>query len=247
DPETKKGAHHFDARLFRLTAVARLRGGWAPALPRSRGASVGEEDRLDLVLDLFLGLIARNRDFLHDQPARRVEHPALAEGQLLVRLEAIEVAQHLRHVVNRAGLDLVHEPAVPAVPGLRIEADRALTQDVENLPDLLLADDLPQPDRVRIGHRNHDLPIGVEDPQDVETLPLPGAVLLVDADHLGDPLSGIDRLVTDLELDFRARLHECLLDYAVVFGHALGQARVVPADVQTESLSPAVASRRRRH
>src|SRR3954463_8894433 len=99
---------------------------------------VREENSFDLVFDFFFGLLAGDRDLFDDQRARGVEHAALAERQLLVRLQAIQIAQHLCHVVDRARLDLVHETAVAAVPGLGIETDRALLQDVENLADFLL-------------------------------------------------------------------------------------------------------------
>src|SRR5262249_28913527 len=96
-------------------------------------ALVGEEDRLDLRLYLLFGLIARDRDLLHDERAGRVEHTALAERELLVRLQAVQVAEHFGDVVNRARLDLVHEAAVAAVPRLVVECDRPLAEDVEDL------------------------------------------------------------------------------------------------------------------
>src|SRR5579871_928999 len=92
-------------------------------------SSVREEDCFDLRLDLIFGLAARDRDLFHDERAGRVEHAALAERELLVRLQPVEVTEDLRHVVNGSRLDLVHEAAIAAVPRLRVEADRSLLQD----------------------------------------------------------------------------------------------------------------------
>src|SRR5690606_4769077 len=84
---TKKGAHPASMRAFFSPAALRGRGGGIRLRGLRRVRSVREEDGFDLVLDLFLGLIAGNRDLLDDEATRRVEHPALAEGQLLVGLE----------------------------------------------------------------------------------------------------------------------------------------------------------------
>ena len=68
-----------------------------------RGAvrhSVRDEDGLDLVLDLLLGLRSRDRNLLHDESARRIEHPTLPEGQLFVRLQPVEIAKHLRDIID---------------------------------------------------------------------------------------------------------------------------------------------------
>src|SRR3977135_3510842 len=93
--------------------------------------SIRDEDRFDLGLHLLFRLRARDRDLFDDERAGRIEHAALAERELLVRLEAVEVAKHLGHVVDRARLDLVHEAAVPAGPRLVVERERSLLTDVE--------------------------------------------------------------------------------------------------------------------
>src|SRR5690606_17944685 len=97
------------------------------------------------------------------------------------------------------------------VPGLGIEADRALLQDVEDLADLLLADDLTQANRIRIGDGHHDLAVRVENTKDVKPLRAPGDVFLVDADNFSNTLGGIDSLVADLEFNFLACLHDVSL------------------------------------
>src|ERR1700722_16788950 len=134
------------------------------------GHSVGDENRLDLRLHLLLGLSARDGDLLDDERARRVEHAPLTEGELLVGLQAVEVAQNLRDVVDRARLDLVHEPTIATVPRLVVECDRPLAEDVEDLPDLLLADHLAKTDRARVGDRDHDLSVRVENSKNIESL-----------------------------------------------------------------------------
>src|SRR5580658_4016079 len=88
--------------------------------------SVGDEDRFDLGLDLLFRLRAGDGDLLHDQGSCGVEHAPLAEGQLLIRLQAIEVTKNLRDVVDGSRLDLVHEPAIAAVPRLVVERDGSL-------------------------------------------------------------------------------------------------------------------------
>ena len=84
-------------------------------------------------------------------------------------------------------------------------------EDVEDLANLLLADDLAETDGAGVRDGDHDLAVGVEDSEDVEALAAAGDVLLLDADDLGHPLSGVDGLVAHLELDVGTSLHSVSL------------------------------------
>src|SRR5262249_49088868 len=56
---------------------------------------VGVEDLLDLGAHLLLALAAGDGDLLHDERACLLEHAALAEGEALLRLEAVEITHDL--------------------------------------------------------------------------------------------------------------------------------------------------------
>src|ERR1019366_1031643 len=114
------------------------------------------------------------------------------EAELLVGLQPVEVAEHFGDVVDRARLDLVHEAAVTAVPGLIVECNRSFPKNIEDFADLLLADNLTETDGPGVGHRHHDLAIGIQDSQYVKLLP-----------HDGD--------VAHLELDVGSSLHSVSL------------------------------------
>src|SRR4051812_14039673 len=97
------------------TARAQARDRAHARLPDQQGSAV--EDGLQVALDVVLVDALRQRQFLDQEIAGGVEHLALAEAQVLVELQQIEVAQDLGDLEHRAGLDLLHVLAVPAVPG----------------------------------------------------------------------------------------------------------------------------------
>src|SRR5208283_5108612 len=98
-----------------------------------------------------------------------------------------------------------------AIPRLVVKRERSLLEDVEDLANLLLADDLTETYCTGIRDRNHDLAVGVEDAKDVEALARASNVLLLNLDDLGHPLSGINGLVPNLELDLGTCLHSVSL------------------------------------
>jgi hypothetical protein len=71
----------------------------------------------------------------------------------------------------------------------------------------LLADDLAQTHRVGVRYRHHNLAVRIEDAQNVEPLARSRDVPFVDTDDFSNTLRGVDSLVTDFELNFRACLH----------------------------------------
>src|SRR5262249_62271991 len=79
--------------------------------------SADVEDLLQVALDLVLGALLGETELLDQQRPRGVEHLPLAERQVLVALEQVEVAEHLGDLEHRAGLDLLHVlPVPPAFP-----------------------------------------------------------------------------------------------------------------------------------
>src|SRR2546428_8615549 len=97
-------------------------GGSAPGPSHPLGTrdgpwSVGE-DAPELLHDPLLAVRLRDRELLHEEVAGRVEHLALAEGELLVPLQHEEVAQHLGDLEHAAGLDLLGVFPVAAVSWL---------------------------------------------------------------------------------------------------------------------------------
>src|SRR5690606_26493224 len=63
----------------------------------------GGERLLELLLDLLLGPVPRDRQLLDDEVLGGVQHPPLAEGEGLGALEAVQVAEDLGDLEQRAG------------------------------------------------------------------------------------------------------------------------------------------------
>src|SRR5215467_3526174 len=94
------------------------------------------EDAVQLLLDLDLFRLRRDGDLFDQKRARGVEHLALAERQLLVALESLQVAEDLGDLEDRTGLDLLHVLAIAAVPRLTFDRDLTALEDLEHLVDL---------------------------------------------------------------------------------------------------------------
>src|SRR5438270_13582710 len=77
------------------------------------------EDGLQIRLDVVFVDALGQRQLLDEEITRCVKHLALAEAQVLVELEQVEVAKDFGDFEDRAGLDLLHVFAVPAVPSSR--------------------------------------------------------------------------------------------------------------------------------
>src|SRR6185312_13675695 len=161
------------------------------------------EDLLELFFDLHLGDVLRHRELFHDQVLRRVEHAALAERKGLGLLQAIEVAEDLGHLEERPRLDLLHEPAIAAVPGLLVDVELLLLEDVVHLADLVLLNHLAQTDLLGLVDRDQDAHIAVENLQDVELMDLPRDLFGIDAHDLCHPLRRIHGLIAYLKFEHR--------------------------------------------
>src|SRR5260221_14521326 len=74
------------------------------------------EDRLQIGLDVVFVDALGQRQLLDEQITRCVKHLALAEAQVLVELEQVQVPEDLGDLEDGPGLDLLHVFAVPAVP-----------------------------------------------------------------------------------------------------------------------------------
>src|SRR6267143_3345931 len=160
------------------------------------------EGLLQVRLDVVFVDALRERQLLDEEVARGIEHLPLAEREVLVELEQVEVAQHFRDLEHRAGLDLLHVLAIPAVPGGGIDREILLLENAVHLDHGLLVDQVPQPDRADLVDGDQDFHPVFHDLEHVEGLPLTGDVLVLDAHHSPDSLPRIDGLVADFE-----RLH----------------------------------------
>src|SRR3954462_2353125 len=168
-----------------------------PVTLYSEGSAV--EDRLEVPFDVVLVDALRQRQLLDQQVAGGVEHLALAEAQILVELEQVQVAQHLGDLEDGTRLDLLHVLAVAAVPGGGIHRNILLLQDRIDLDDRLFIDQGAQPDRADLVDGDEDFHPVFHDLEDVERLPLAGNVLVLDPHDLADTLARVDGLVTNLE------------------------------------------------
>src|SRR5215469_13076612 len=101
----------------------RASSGESGSLTRPPDASGDAEDLPEVGLDLVLGALLREAELLDQQRAGGVEHLPLAEREVLIPLEEVEVAKHLGDLEDRAGLDLLHVLPVPAVPGRGVDRD----------------------------------------------------------------------------------------------------------------------------
>src|SRR5882724_6588265 len=163
--------------------------------PRSirRERALAGEDPIELLLDLHFLRLRRDGDLLDEQRARRVEHLALAERQLLVTLEPLQVAEDLGDLEDGARLDLLHVLAVATVPRLTLDRDLAALEDLEDLVHLVGADELAQADGAGVACRDHDLHPVLEDLEDVKRLLVPRDLTRLDPDDLGNAMGRIDR------------------------------------------------------
>src|SRR5579862_3298603 len=82
------------ARVVPAGVAARI-GGSKPFRVPSEIAASAREDPIELLLDLHFLRLRRDGDLLDEERARRVEHLPLAERQLLVALETLQVTEHL--------------------------------------------------------------------------------------------------------------------------------------------------------
>src|SRR5712671_5522813 len=170
----------------------------APAAKLFRSWSA-VEDLLQVRLDVVFVDALRERQLLDEEVARGIEHLPLAEREVLVELEQVEVAQHFRDLEHGAGLDLLHVLAIAAVPGGGIDRDILLLEDRIDLVDGFLVDERAQSDRADLVDGDEDFHPVFHDLEDVEGLPLAGDVLVLDPHDLADPLPRVDGFVTDLE------------------------------------------------
>src|SRR5215813_5682730 len=168
-----------------------------PAGLYSRRSAV--EDRFQVALDVILVDALGQRELLDQEVSRRIQHLALAEAEVLVELEEVEVSQHLGDLEHGSGLDLLHVLAIPPVPSGGIHGDVLLLQDRIDLVDRLLVDQGAQADRADLVDGDEDFHPVFHDLEDVEGLPLAGDVLVLDPHDLADSLPRVDGLVTNLE------------------------------------------------
>src|SRR5690606_3638638 len=96
--------------------------------------------------------------------------------------------------------DLLHVLAVATVPGRGRDLLAAPGQDLVDLLDLQLVDDPSQAHGARVLLRDHDLHVVLQDPEDVKFHDGAGDLSPLDACHLRDTVSGVNDLVTDVEL-----------------------------------------------
>src|SRR3954468_16580511 len=181
----------------------------APAKDVREGLTV--EDLLQVRLVVVLVHALRERQLLDEEVAGGVEHLPLAEREVLVELEQVQVAEDLGDLEHGARLDLLHVLAIATVPGSRVDGDVLLLQDPVDHDDRLLVDERAQADRADLVDGDEDLHPVFHDFQYIERLALAGDVLVLDAHYLADTLPRVDGLVADLEsLHRHAFYHDCL-------------------------------------
>src|SRR5689334_16852349 len=157
------------------------------------------EDMAQLLHDLVFGMRPGDRQLLHEEVLRRIEHLALAKGQLLIALQDKEVAQYFGDLKDRPGLDLFGVFAIAAVPGLLIAFDFLLAEDFINLGDHVAVDDFSEAYGVDVVDGDHDFHVAVQNAQHVKSFFGAGDDLRADRLDLPDAVRGVDYLLADFE------------------------------------------------
>src|SRR4030043_303584 len=132
-------------------------------LKTEKDLSFGERKMLDTAKNLLV-------KFLNPEVFGGIQHLPLTEGEILLRFEEGQIPQDFRHPERRTGLDFIHVVPVPAIPGLVVDAEGTVTQDVIDFGDRLEIDNVSESDVPGITGGYHDDHVTVQKAHDVEFL-----------------------------------------------------------------------------
>src|ERR1041384_107796 len=105
-------------------------------LKTRRGKRSTIKDGFEISLDIVFVDALGQRKLLDEEIARRVEHLPLAEAEVLVELEQVQIAKNFGDFKDGAGLDLLHVLPVPGVHGEDQDRNVLLLQDLVNFTEL---------------------------------------------------------------------------------------------------------------
>jgi len=166
---------------------------------KNRGSGESVENLANLALNNIFAELLSEREFFDQKALCSVEHFALSKAQVLVRLEAEEVAHHFGDLVNASGLDLFHVLAVTTVPGLVVDSDFFGLEDLVDLGHVFFCDDRAQSDVFDLVGGDQDRATVFEELEDIEVLFLASDVLFLNAANDAHAVGRINRIVSDFE------------------------------------------------
>jgi hypothetical protein len=123
--------------------------------------------------DLFFRVFTRDSQFFNEQITSRIEHGALAKGQLFFGLQDEQVAENSGNLNNGASSDLFIVFSIPPIP-MRQVSDRL--PSAKNAVDLIhhfFAYDRAKPNGGNVISRDHDDHAVFQDTQDKELVGMP--------------------------------------------------------------------------
>ena len=165
-------------------------------------ARLGDERAVERAIDArldgdlaFLEHFGNLRD--HEEPGA-VEHPLLAERQVLRLAQERQALEHVGHVVDRPATHLLRVVLESSFPVL-LAVDLAVAEDSEQAIDFGVTNRAAQSDAVGVadGHEHHRLVRG--NAEGVESARRAENGLLFDALDDAETVIRVDDLVTDLE------------------------------------------------
>ena len=109
----------------------------------------------------------------------------------------MKIAEYFGHFEQGAGLDLVHEGPVAAIPGVAFKLHDFFAQNLQNFLSIRLAGHWAQPDLLGFVDVHEDLEITRAQAQDIELLYLAAYLLLLDIHDLGDAAGGVDSFLAN--------------------------------------------------
>src|SRR5262245_54758329 len=136
-----------------------------------------------------------DRKFFNKQITRCIQHFAFAERKFLVSFENEEVPKHSGNLENRSCFDLLGVFAIASIPGLLIELNLPLSENLVNFRYHLFVDNLSQPYGLNVIDRNHDFHIAVQDAQRIKSLLGAGNALTPYGFYLSHAVCWIDNLI----------------------------------------------------
>ncbi len=156
------------------------------------------ESAVDLLFDESRALARHLGDLRDDEEFRAVQHPLLAEGQVLRPCEERQALEHFDNVIDGAGAHPVRVVLEAAFPVLVI-VDFAVAEEVEEPVDFFVVDRSPQTNVIDVVYRNEDRCFVRHHPQMVKTAGRPQNCFGFDALNDAESVVWVNDLVTDLK------------------------------------------------
>ncbi len=156
------------------------------------------ERAIDARLDGHLAFLEHFGNLRHHQEPGAIEHPLLAEGQVLRLAQQREALEHVGHVVDRPAAHLLGVVLESSFPVL-LAVDLPVTENPEQAIDFGVANRAAQADAVGVPDRHEHHRLVRRNAERVEPARSAEDGFLFDALDDAETVIRVDDLVTDLE------------------------------------------------